>query len=182
MVLTNQKPALHVIFIYDNIDQSHCRRDKHGRRYDKETPLPTPSFKHNKWARRDERSRRTDRRDGEDSKRKNLNDEDYKDEEKRLDREWYGLDEGFDNDNNVFSNMSNDYVRNKEAQMEVKRVKHLTAKQAAWKKDNEKWEQNRMLRSGAVTKLDYDEDFDEESAAKVNLIVTNIIPPFLDGR
>ena len=104
------------------------------------------------------------------------------DEEKRLDREWYGLGEGMDEANNVFSNMSNDYVKNKEAQMEVKRVKHLTAKQAAWKKDNEKWEQNRMLRSGAVTKLDYDEDFEEESAAKVNLIVTNIIPPFLDGR
>ena len=168
---------------YEDDRQFSSRRDKLGRKYEKETPLPTPSYKHNKWARNDSRhsSRRDSRRD-DDSKRKNVTEEDYKDEEKRLDREWYGLDEGFDNDNNVFSNMSNDYVRNKEAQMEVKRVKHLTAKQAAWKKDNEKWEQNRMLRSGAVTKLDYDEDFDEESAAKVNLIVTNIVPPFLDGR
>ena len=155
-----------------------------GRRYEKETPLPTPSYKHNKWARKDDKysSRRQDRGDVEDSKRKPVDTEDLKDEEKRLDREWYGLGEGMDEANNVFSNMSNDYVKNKEAQMEVKRVKHLTAKQAAWKKDNEKWEQNRMLRSGAVTKLDYDEDFEEESAAKVNLIVTNIIPPFLDGR
>ena len=163
--------------------RSYSRRDKHGRKYDKETPLPTPSYKHNKWAgRRDDRSSKRNR-DGTDSKRGDpVDDEAVKDEEKRLDREWYGLDEGLDNDNNVFANMSNEYIKNKEAQAEVKRVKHLTAKQAAWKKDNEKWEQNRMLRSGAVTKLDYDEDFEEESAAKVNLIVTNIIPPFLDGR
>merc|ERR1719295_1038411 len=63
-----------------------------------------------------------------------------------------------------------------------KKVKHLTAKQAARKKDNEMWEKNRMIRSGAVTKLDYDDDFEEEGEAKVHLLVTNIIPPFLDGR
>ena len=34
------------------------------------------------------------------------------------------------------------------AQQELKRVKHLTAKQAARKKDNEMWEKNRMIRSG----------------------------------
>merc|ERR1719295_994840 len=63
-----------------------------------------------------------------------------------------------------------------------KKVKHLTAKQAARKKDNEMWEKNRMIRSGAVSKLDYDDDFEEEGEAKVHLLVTNIIPPFLDGR
>ena len=152
---------------------ARSRRDKAGRRYERDTPLPTPSYRHNKWA-------GSSRRDKDN--KPELNEEEYKEEEKKLDREWYGLDEGFDNDNNVFSNMSSEYIRNKEVHQEAKKVKHLTAKQAAWKKDNEKWEQNRMLRSGAVTKLDYDEDFEEESAAKVNLIVTNIIPPFLDGR
>ncbi len=42
-------------------------------------------------------------------------------------------------------------MRKKEAQRELKRVKHLTAKQAARKKDNEMWEKNRMIRSGTVT-------------------------------
>ena len=92
------------------------------------------------------------------------------------------MDEGQDEYQNAFSNVSQEYTKRKEAQMEVKRVKHLTAKQQMWKKDNEKWEQNRMIRSGAVTRLDYDEDFEEEGAAKVHLLVTNIIPPFLDGR
>ena len=39
-----------------------------------------------------------------------------------------------------------------------------------------------MLTSGIVRKLDVDEDFEEESASKVHLLVHNIVPPFLDGR
>jgi len=155
-------------------DKSSSRRDKHHRKYEKETPLPTPTFK--KWVKGDARSRR------EDTGEKGPDDVEYVDEEKRLDREWYGMDEGQDEYHNAFSNVSEEYTKRKEAQMEVKRVKHLTAKQAARKKDNEMWEKNRMIRSGAVTKLDYDEDFEEEGEAKVHLLVTNIIPPFLDGR
>ena len=48
--------------------------------------------------------------------------------------------------------------------------------------DNEKWETNRLLTSGVVQRLDYDEDFEEDSEAKVHLLVHNIVPPFLDGR
>ena len=48
--------------------------------------------------------------------------------------------------------------------------------------DNEKWEENRLLTSGVVRKIDLDEDFEEENAAKVHLLVHNIVPPFLDGR
>ena len=66
--------------------------------------------------------------------------------------------------------------------MEAKKHKRLTAKQAQRHKDNELWEKNRMFRSGAVTRTDFDEDFEEISEAKVHLIVNNIIPPFLDGR
>lgn len=39
-----------------------------------------------------------------------------------------------------------------------------------------------MLTSGVVQKLEVDEDFEEESEAKVHLLVHNIVPPFLDGR
>jgi pre-mRNA-splicing factor ATP-dependent RNA helicase DHX38/PRP16 len=45
-----------------------------------------------------------------------------------------------------------------------------------------KMETNRMLRSGVVTKTEYDEDFEEENEARVHLLVHNIVPPFLDGR
>lgn len=39
-----------------------------------------------------------------------------------------------------------------------------------------------MLRSGVVEKTDFDEDFEEEAENRVNLLVYNIVPPFLDGR
>ena len=44
------------------------------------------------------------------------------------------------------------------------------------------WEINRMLRSGAVEKIEYDDDFEEETENRVHLLVHNILPPFLDGR
>ena len=44
------------------------------------------------------------------------------------------------------------------------------------------WEINRMVRSGAVQKVNYDEDFEEENEARVHILVHNIVPPFLDGR
>ena len=48
--------------------------------------------------------------------------------------------------------------------------------------DNQKWEENRLLTSGIVRKLEVDEDFEEEAGSKVHLLVHNIVPPFLDGR
>lgn len=39
-----------------------------------------------------------------------------------------------------------------------------------------------MLTSGVVQRLEVDEDFEEDSAAKVHLMVHNLVPPFLDGR
>lgn len=48
--------------------------------------------------------------------------------------------------------------------------------------DNDRWETNRMLTSGVVQRLEVDEDFEEDNAAKVHLLVHNLVPPFLDGR
>lgn len=39
-----------------------------------------------------------------------------------------------------------------------------------------------MMRSGVVLQTKYDDDFEEDNAAKVHLLVHNIVPPFLDGR
>ena len=39
-----------------------------------------------------------------------------------------------------------------------------------------------MLTSGVVHRLEVDDDFEEDSAAKVHLMVHNLVPPFLDGR
>ena len=168
--------------IHSSSRSSRSSRDRYERL--KETPLPTPTYKKNPWNRKPpQRDRGESRR--EQSARTPMPEADageYEEEAKRLDREWYGLDEGYDETHNPFANVSAEYTRKKEEAAEAKKVKRLTAKQAQRNKDNEMWEKNRMFRSGAVTRTDFDEDFDEVSEAKVHLIVQNIIPPFLDGR
>ena len=77
-------------------------------------------------------------------------------------REWYGLDEGYDETHNPFANVSAEYTRKKEEAAEAKKVKRLTAKQAQRNKDNEMWEKNRMFRSGAVTRY-YGKELDGNS-------------------
>ena len=51
--------------------------------------------------------------------------EEWEKEQKRLDREWYGLDEGYDDDKNPFSGVSEEYTKRKEEAL-GKKGDHLT--------------------------------------------------------
>jgi pre-mRNA-splicing factor ATP-dependent RNA helicase DHX38/PRP16 len=53
----------------------------------------------------------------------------WEEEQKRLDREWYAIDEGYDDDNNPFANLSEDYTKKKEEQLEQRRKKRMSAQQ-----------------------------------------------------
>jgi pre-mRNA-splicing factor ATP-dependent RNA helicase DHX38/PRP16 len=53
----------------------------------------------------------------------------WEEEQKRLDREWYAIDEGYDGDNNPFANLSEDYTKKKEEQLEQRRKKRMSAQQ-----------------------------------------------------
>lgn len=55
--------------------------------------------------------------------------EDWEQEQKRLDREWYGLDEGYDDEHNPFSGMSESYTKKKEAEVEKKKKSRMSARQ-----------------------------------------------------
>ena len=55
--------------------------------------------------------------------------EDWEHEQKRLDREWYGLDEGYDNEQNPFSGMSSSYAKKKEEEIEKKKKSRMSARQ-----------------------------------------------------
>lgn len=98
------------------------------------------------------------------------------------DREWYSTEEGYQDDHNPFTQVSEEFTKKKEQQLEVCMQKHLTPRQVQIKKDNEVWENNRLARSGVVQQLQVDDGFDEEAENRVNLLVYNIVPPFLDGR
>ena len=61
-----------------------------------------------------------------------MNDEErqeWEEEQKRLDRAWYSIDDGMDNEQEPFGNMSQEYMAKKEKQMEEKKKKKMSAKQ-----------------------------------------------------
>lgn len=100
-----------------------------------------------------------------------------------MDREWYNIDEGYDEETNPFGNNdSADYFHKREEQLEQTKKKRMSAQQRQNNKDNELWERNRMLTSGVVMSINVNEDFDEEAIERVHLLVHHIVPPFLDGR
>lgn len=161
-------------------------RSKHRNR-DDFTPKATPTYKYNDWM-KDRKKIEYTPKEGKPGKKDSLEfdtEEDrreWENEQKRLDREWYNMDEGYDDESNPFSGTSKEYTKKKEDEMEQKKKKRMSAQQRQINKDNELWETNRMLRSGVVARVNFDDDFEEETEGRVHLQVHNIVPPFLDGR
>lgn len=167
--------------------KEYVRSEKRYRKKNDDTPMPTPSYKYNEWMDNRKSIKYTPRpgNEGKENRPQFESEEEqalWEEEQKRLDREWYGLDEGYDDEHNPFSGMSAEYTKRKEEEIEKKKKKRMSAQQRQINKDNEMWEINRMLRSGAVQRVEYDDDFDEDNEARVHLLVYNIVPPFLDGR
>lgn len=133
------------------------------------TPRITPSHWDSKNSKHDERDFEND----------SYNWEEDEDEIRKIDREWY--DE--ECDHNPFGDMPDEYAQKKEEALKKSRVvQRVSAQQRQINKDNEKWETNRLLLSGVVSKVGED-DFDEDAyEGRVHLMVHNIVPPFLDGR
>ncbi|XP_055615824.1 pre-mRNA-splicing factor ATP-dependent RNA helicase PRP16 isoform X2 [Toxorhynchites rutilus septentrionalis] len=153
------------------------------RNRDDETPRPTPAHKYNKWAPDRKESGATPRTDRRSLPWQNEEDKDlWEQEQVRLDREWYSIGEGYDEDNNPFSGTSSEYLQKREEQLEQRRIKRMSAQQRQINKDNELWEKNRLLTSGVVMSINFNEDFDEEAVERVHLLVHHTVPPFLDGR
>ncbi|KAK9877983.1 hypothetical protein WA026_020197 [Henosepilachna vigintioctopunctata] len=153
-------------------------------RYHDETPRPTPAHRYNPWMKD---RKKTGATPGSSKQEKvkwdaTVDREIWEEEQKRIDREWYNMDEGYDDGNNPFSNVSEEYTKKKEEQLELRKKKRMSAQQRQINKDNELWERNRMLTSGVVQSTDFNEEYDEETLDRVHLLVHNIVPPFLDGR
>ncbi|XP_043099200.1 pre-mRNA-splicing factor ATP-dependent RNA helicase PRP16 [Puntigrus tetrazona] len=170
------------------------RRDRSSKpQYPADTPLPTPSYKYNEWANdrkhlgstprlsRGKGDKREDREDGilfnnEEEK------EQWEEDQRQADRDWYMMDEGFDEFHNPLTSSSDEYVKKREQILQKQTQKRISAQKRQINEDNERWETNRMLTSGVVQRLEVDEDFEEDNATRVHLLVHNLVPPFLDGR
>lgn len=170
------------------------RRDRSSKpQYPTDTPLPTPSYKYNEWANdrkhfgstpRLSRGKGENREEGEGGIQ--FDDEDEKEQweedQRQADRDWYMMDEGYDEFHNPLTSSSDEYVKKREQILQKQTQKRISAQKRQINEDNERWETNRMLTSGVVQRLEVDEDFEEDNAARVHLLVHNLVPPFLDGR
>lgn len=168
-------------------DSSDRRSTDRKSRRPTDTPRATPAYKYNSWASDRRKTQATPGSEhSKDSKIPWASDKDQKEdwevEQQRLDREWYSLDEGYDEIHNPFASIPQEYTKKKEEALEQKKIKKVSAQQRQINKDNEKWETNRMLTSGVVLQVDVNEDFEEDNEARVHVLVHNIVPPFLDGR
>ncbi|KAF8584942.1 P-loop containing nucleoside triphosphate hydrolase protein [Ramaria rubella] len=109
----------------------------------------------------------------------------WEEEQLRLDRDWYmGAEEGAlagDEEHNPLA-MYDDLEPKKQAELEKKQVKKISARQAQYNADNDLWEANRMVTSGIATRKGVDLDFEDESESTVHVMVHDLKPPFLDGR
>ncbi|KAL5111215.1 Pre-mRNA-splicing factor ATP-dependent RNA helicase PRP16 [Taenia crassiceps] len=173
------------------------------------TPLQTPSYMQNPWMKGgfgSVRSKQTAPTPAKEMQTPSqtpfvpVDEKEMEAEAERLDRNWYLMDNGYDEGNNPFIDVPDDYVAKKERQLaEARRRKKLrmSARAVQIQKENQAWEINRMLRSGVVERIatggvggegdlgganDDEEDLDEEGEARIHLLVKNIMPPFLDGR
>eukprot|EP00049_Salpingoeca_infusionum_P009535 m.161443 g.161443 ORF g.161443 m.161443 type:complete len:1244 (+) comp14363_c0_seq1:130-3861(+) len=102
-------------------------------------------------------------------------------DQQQLDRAWYN-DDGMDEDFNPFSGLE-DYARKKEeTRAQQKPVERINAYRRQRNEDQDRWEQSKMLQSGAVMKIGAEDEVDDEELAKVHILVHHVVPPFLDGR
>ena len=75
----------------------------------------------------------------------------------------------------------------READLERKRQENpvsarISARKSALMDDQDAWEENRLLSSGAAVKGEVSLDVNAENDSRVNLLVHQVKPPFLDGR
>jgi len=114
------------------------------------------------------------------------NDEDrlkWEEEQRRLDREWYNIEEGstMDETHNPYVEYE-EYYQKKEEELAKQQAKKMTIRQAQYNQDNNLWETNRMITSGVVQRTEIDMDFDDNQEARIHLLVRDLKPPFLDGN
>jgi len=114
------------------------------------------------------------------------NDEDklqWEEEQKRLDREWYNIEEGstMDETHNPYVEYE-EYYQKKEEELAKQQAKKMSIRQAQYNQDNNLWETNRMITSGVVQRTEIDMDFDDNQEARIHLLVIDLKPPFLDGN
>ncbi|KDO35777.1 hypothetical protein SPRG_00517 [Saprolegnia parasitica CBS 223.65] len=109
-------------------------------------------------------------------------------DEERFDREFYLRDEAdnyghesaFLGNAEKFRKIEDDMLKSR--QRGDLKLRGKSARASALNQDQEAWENNRLLTSGVMATTEVDTEFDDELDARVQIMVHNTKPPFLDGR
>lgn len=99
--------------------------------------------------------------------------------------EWYNMDAGHDfEDGDPFGMDAREAAREEviKKQKAQQGMKKISAQRRQLNEDQERWERDRMLTSGAVQRVGPSEDIEDEEEDKVQLLTHHVVPPFLDGR
>lgn len=105
----------------------------------------------------------------------------WEDEQKRLERSWYENEDGAHDDDFKPFEQQEDFKKKDKLASKFQGRK-VSAQRRQLNEDQERWETNRMLTSGAVHRVAPDDEVDDEESRRVHLLVHHIVPPFLDGR
>ena len=73
-------------------------------------------------------------------------------------------------------------AKTKARQEEMEKKKKYNPRHSALQDDQDAWEENRLLSSGAAIRQNVDLDVDDSNNTRVTLLVHQVKPPFLDGR
>uniref|UniRef100_A0A7S4HNM3 RNA helicase n=1 Tax=Vannella robusta TaxID=1487602 RepID=A0A7S4HNM3_9EUKA len=104
-------------------------------------------------------------------------------DDKEFERQFYLQDEGGARDQFEDPFLGDKgKIEQREKALARTQVKKLSARQSQFNEDNNRWEENRMLVSGVAYKAELDTDFDDSQETRVQVIVHDVKPPFLDGR
>ncbi|CAJ1936307.1 unnamed protein product [Cylindrotheca closterium] len=76
----------------------------------------------------------------------------------------------------------NSKTKAREEEMEKKRMNRYNPRKAAMQDDQDAWEENRLLSSGAAVRSSVDLEISTDQDTRVTLLVHQVKPPFLDGR
>ena len=133
-------------------------------------PEGTPSYAMNSWG-------------GDPSKRDKILGEGFNaEEDRRFDMQFYDAEEGGASTESFGITSLSSWTLERTEEELTKKKEKMSAKKRAIIADNEKWEDHQLLASGAVKQGRVETEFDDEAEVRVQLLVYNTKPPFLDKR
>lgn len=106
------------------------------------------------------------------------------DDDLNQDRSWYDQEESGAVDETAAGFLGSDSAKIAARMADTARKiqKKISARQQAINEDNNRWEENRLMGSGVVRSTQVSTDFNTEEEEKVNVLVHDMKPPFLDSR